>query len=161
MLGDMKIHHVRLTRKDRKAIQALFHSGSHPARVLKRANILLKADSGMKDSDIGHHLDCTTVHVANIRQRYCTQGLQRALYDAPRSGKPAIFTGKDEAKIVALACSQSPDGASRWTLKLLAEEAVKQKIVSDISPQTVWLMLERQNTKPWLKKNVVRSKTHV
>lgn len=156
----MKIYHIRLTRKDRKVIQALLHSGSHPARVLKRANILLKASSGMKDVDIGHHLDCTTVHVANIRQRYCTQGLQRALYDAPRSGKPALFTGKDEANIVALACSQSPDGASRWTLKLLAEEAVKQKIVPVISPQSVWLMLERQNMKPWLKKNVVRSKTH-
>lgn len=156
----MKIHHIRLTKKDRKIIQGLLHSGSHPARVLKRANILLKANSGMKDVDIGEHLDCSFVHVATIRQRYCTQGLHRALYDAPRSGKPAIFTGKDEAKIVALACSQSPDGTSRWTLKLLAEEAVKQKIVPDISPQTVWLMLERQNTKPWLKKNVVRSKTH-
>lgn len=156
----MKIHHIRLTRKDRKIIQGLLHSGSHPARVLKRANILLKANSGMKDVDIAEHLDCSFVHVATIRQRYCTQGLQRALYDAPRSGKPSTFTGKDEAKIVALACSQSPGGTSRWTLKLLAEEAVKQKIVEVISPQTVWLMLERQNTKPWLKKNVVRSKTH-
>lgn len=157
----MKIHHVRLSRKDRKIIQSMFRSGAHPARVLQRASILLKANSGMKDVDIGEHLGCTTVHVANIRQRYCTQGLQRALYDAPRSGKPAIFTGKDEAKIVALACSQSPDGASRWTLKLLAEEAVKQKIVPAISPQSVWLMLKRQDTKPWLKKNVVHSKTHI
>ena len=156
----MKIHHVRLSRKDHKAIQTLLRSGSHPARVLKRANILLKADREMKDVDIGRHLDCSAVHVANIRQRYCTQGLQRALYDAPRSGKPAIFTGKEEARIVALACSQSPDGTSRWTLKLLAEEAVKQKIVPKISPQSVWLMLERQDTKPWLKKNVVRSKAH-
>lgn len=156
----MKIHHVRLTRKDRNVIRTMLHSGSHPARVLKRANILLKANSGIKDSDIGRHLDCTTVHVANIRQRYCTQGLQRALYDAPRSGKPATFTGKDEAKIVALACSKSPEGTSRWTLKLLAEGAVQQKIVQEISPQSVWLMLERQDTKPWLKKNVVRSKTH-
>lgn len=156
----MKIHHICLTRKDRNVIRAMLHSGSHPARVLKRANILLKANGGMKDSDIGRHLDCTTVHVANIRQRYCTQGLQRALYDAPRSGKPATFTGKDEANIVALACSKSPEGTSRWTLKLLAEGAVQQKIVQEISPQSVWLMLERQDTKPWLKKNVVRSKTH-
>lgn len=156
----MKLHNIRLTKKDRGIIQVILHSGSHPARVIKRASILLKAHSGMKDSAIAQHLDCTTVHVANIRQRYCTQGLQRALYDAPRSGKPATFTGKDEAKIVALACSKSPDGASRWTLKLLSEEAVKQKIVPKISPQSVWLILTRQNTKPWLKKNVVRSKTH-
>lgn len=70
------------------------------------------------------------------------------------------FTGEDEAAIVALACSKSPDGASRWTLKLLAEEAVQQKIVKGISPQSVWLMLTRQDTKPWLKKNVVHPKTH-
>lgn len=156
----MKIHHIRLTKKDQKVIQSMLRSGSYPARVLKRAHILFKANKGMKDSEIGRHLDCTTVHVANVRQRYCTQGLKRALYDAPRSGKPAIFTGKDEAKIVALACSKSPDGTSRWTLKLLAKESVQQKIVPTISPQTVWLMLERQDTKPWLKKNVVRSKTH-
>ena len=156
----MKLHNIRLTKKDRGVIQTMLDSGSHPVRVIKRANILLKANNGMKDSEIGQHLDCTTVHVANIRQRYCTQGLQRALYDAPRSGKPVTFTGKDEAKIVALACSKSPDGASRWTLNLLAEEAVRQEIIPKISPQSVWLMLTRQNTKPWLKKNVVRSKTH-
>lgn len=156
----MKLHYIRLTKKDHTVIEAMLRSGSHPSRVIKRANILLKANSGMKDAEIGRHLDCTSVHVANVRQRYCTQGLQRALYDAPRSGKPAIFTGKDEAKIVALACSKSPDGTSRWTLKLLAEETVKQKIVPQISPQSVWLILTRQDTKPWLKKNVVRSETH-
>ena len=156
----MKLHHIRLSKKDRRVIQTILNSGSHPARVIKRANILLKANSGMKDSEIGRHLDCTTVHVAQVRQRFCTEGLQRALYDAPRSGKPVTFTGKDEAKIVALACSKSPDGAARWTLNLLAEEAVEQAIVPRISPQTVWLMLTRQNTKPWLKKNVVYSKAH-
>ena len=156
----MKIHHIRLTKKEHKVIRTMLRSGSHPARVLKRAHILYKANKGLKDSEIGQHLDCTTVHVANVRKRYCTQGLQRALYDVPRSGKPAIFTGEDEAKIVALACSKSPDGASRWTLKLLASAAVQQGIVQTISPQSVWLMLERQGTKPWLKKNVVRSKTH-
>ena len=157
----MKLHNIRLTKKDRNILQAMLRSGSHPARVIKRANILLKANNGMKDSDIGQHLDCTTVHVAQIRQRYCTQGLQRALYDAPRSGKPLTFTGSDEAKIVALACSKSPKGSSRWTLKLLAEVAVQQKIVEGISPQSVWLILTIQDTKPWLKKNVVRSKTHI
>ena len=151
----MKLHNIRLTKKDHNILQTMLRSGSYPPRVIKRANILLKANSGLKDSDIGRHLDCTTVHVANIRQRYCTEGLQRALYDAPRSGKPVTFTGEDEAKIVALACSKSPDGASRWTLKLLAEEAVQQKIVEGISPQSVWLILTRQDTKPWLKKNVV------
>ena len=156
----MKIHHIHLSVKDRKVLQSILRTGSHRARVVRRAQILLKAHGGMKDTEIAHHLDCTSVHVANIRQRYCTEGIQRALFDAPRSGKPVTFTGGHEAKIVALACSKAPDGASRWTLKLLAKEAKKQGVVKKISPQSVWLMLERQDTKPWLKKNVVHSETH-
>ena len=156
----MKLHHVHLSGKDRQAIEALLRSGSHPARVIRRANILLKANDGLKDADIASHLDCTTVHVANIRQRYCTGGLDRALHDAPRSGKPPTFTGKHEAQIVALACTGAPEGCARWTMQLLAEQAVKDGIVTTISPQTVWLMLERQDTKPWRKKNVVHSKAH-
>ena len=156
----MKLHHIRLSVKDRKIIRTMLRCGSHLARVLRRAQVLLKAHGGMKDTEIARHLDCTSVHVANVRQRYCTGGIQRALFDAPRSGKPTTFTGGHEAKIVALACSKAPDGASRWTLNLLAKEARRQGVVKKISPQSVWLMLERQDTKPWLKKNVVHSETH-
>jgi putative transposase len=148
----MKLHHVHLSGNDRHVIDALLHTGSHPARVIHRASILLKANGGMKDADIASHLDCTTVHVANVRQRYCTKGLDRALYDAPRSGKPPTFTGKNEAQIVALACTEAPEGRARWTMRLLAERAVDDGIVKKISPQSVWLMLEKQDTKPWLKK---------
>ncbi len=156
----MKLHHIHLSRKDQQAIDTLLHVGSHQARVICRANILLKANNGLKDADIAEHLNCTTVHVANIRQRYCTHGLERALYDAPRSGKPPTFTGKHEAQIVALACTEAPEGCARWTMQLLAEQAVKDGIVTMISPQTVWLMLERQDTKPWRKKNVVHPEAH-
>jgi transposase len=158
--GAMKLHHVHLSGKDQQAIKQLLHSGSHPARVIRRANILLKANSGMKDADIAVHLDCTTVHVANVRQRYCMDGLERALHDAPRPGKPPTFSGNHEAQIVALACTQAPEGCARWTMQLLAEQAVKDGIVTAISPQTVWLMLERQDCKPWRKKNVVHSEAH-
>jgi transposase len=156
----MKLHHIHLSGKDRQAIDTLLNSGSHPARVIRRAHILLKADSGLKDAEIATHLDCTTVHVAIVRQRYCTNGLERALFDAPRSGKPPTFTGTHEALIVALACTEAPEGRARWTMQLLAERAVDDGIVQQISPQSVWLMLERQNTKPWLKKNVVHSETN-
>ena len=156
----MKLHHVHLSEKDRQIIDTLLNSGSHPARVIRRANVLLKANNGMKDAEIASHLSCTTVHVANVRQRFCTEGLQRALYDAPRSGKPTTFTGKHEAQIVAIACTEAPEGRCRWTMELLAERAVKDGIVKKISPQTVWLMLDRQDCKPWLKKNVVHSEAH-
>lgn len=155
----MKLHHVHLSGKDRQTIDTLLNAGSHPARVIRRANILLKADSSKKDADIAEHVGCTTVHVAQIRQRYCTGGLERALYDAPRSGKPPTFTGNHEAQIVALACTRAPEGRARWTMHLLAERAVEDGIVKKISPQSVWLMLERQDTKPWLRKNVVHSHT--
>ena len=83
--------------------------------------------------------------------------MERALHDSSRSGKPPTFTGEHEAQIVALACTEAPEGRARWTMKLLAEQAMKDGIVKKISPQTVWLMLERQDCKPWLKKNVVHS----
>lgn len=156
----MKLHHVHLSPAERRSLHTTARTGTRPARVIQRAQILLKADAGLRDTDIAEHLSCTTVHVANIRKRYGTGGLERALHDAPRSGKPPTFTGEDEANIVALACTDAPEGAARWTLALLAEQAVQRGMVEKISPQTVWLMLERQDCKPWREKNVVRSEAH-
>lgn len=156
----MKLHHVHLSPAERQSLHAIARTGTRPARVIQRAQILLKADAGLRDTDIAEHLSCTAVHVANIRKRYTTDGLERALHDAPRSGKPPTFTGEDEANIVALACADAPEGAARWTLALLAEQAVQRGLVENISPQTVWLMLDRQDCKPWREKNVVRPETH-
>ena len=91
----MKLHVISLTKKDKKELNALLHTGSHPAVVIQRAQILLKADRQLKDKVIAEHLDCTVEHVARIRQRYCKCSLERALFDAERSGRPVIFREKE------------------------------------------------------------------
>src|SRR3989338_5726609 len=112
----MKLHIVKLTKKDKEKLNALLHAGSHPAVVIQRAQILLKAGRDLKDKTISEHLDCTVEHVARIRKRYCQYNLERALFDASRAGRPIIFKDKQKANIVALACTHAPKGYSHWTL---------------------------------------------
>ena len=156
----MKKHTILLSVKEKKLLNSIVTKGTHPARVFNRAQILLKANCGLKDEEIGVHLECTSQHVGRIRKRYCVDGLERALYDAPRSGKPRTFQKEDETRIVAIACTKAPEGRSHWTGELLAEEAVKRGIVRKISKQKIWLIMEKHDLKPWREKNVVRSKTY-
>ena len=155
-----KIHTITLSAREKKLLRSIIRKGTHSARVFNRAQILLKADQGLKDKEIGVHLECTSQHIGRIRKRYCTVGLERALYDAPRSGKPRTFQKEDETRIVALACTKAPEGRSPWTGQLLAEEAVKREIVPKISKQTIWLIMKKHDMKPWREKNVVYSKAH-
>jgi len=154
----MKLHSVKLSRKQRQKLMAMTHTGVHPARVLRRAQILLKADDGLKDADIADHVGCTWRSICDIRKRYCTEGLERALEDAPRSGRPAIFTAKQKATVVALACTEAPEGHALWTLDLLVEKAGQEGI--NIGRNKVWTILRENDLKPWRKKNVVHSASH-
>ena len=151
---------IHLTTKEQRQLDELTRKGLHPARVIRRAQILLQSHSGYTDKEIAEQTGASHRAVVDVRTRFARHGLARALHDAPRSGKPPTFTGKHEAQIVALACTDAPEGCARWTMQLLAEQAVKDGIVTTISPQTVWLMLERQDMKPWRKKNVVHSEAH-
>lgn len=138
----------------------MLQKGTHPVRVVKRAQALLKTDAGLTDEDIVDQVGIGLSTVARLRERYCTAGLDRALSDAPRSGRPLLFTKDIETRIIAVACTKAPEGRSRWTLELLAEEAKRQGIVANITPPTVWAMLKEHDLKPWLKKNVVHSEAH-
>jgi transposase len=151
---------IRLSRKDRKNLETITKKGTHPARVIRRAMILLQSHAGCIDAEIAKQTGASHRAVVDVRTRCALEGIDRALYDAPRSGKPASFTGTHEAQIVAIACTKAPEGRSRWTMQLLAKQAVKDGVVKKISSQSVWLMLNRQDCKPWLKKNVVYSDAH-
>lgn len=153
----MKLHIVSLAQKEKKELKLILSKGSHPAVVIQRAQILLKADRQLKDKTIAEHLDCTAEHVARIRQRYCKFGLKRAISDASREGRPIVFHQKEKAKIVALACTKAPKGYSHWTLDLLLQEAnEKEKI--PISRTKIAVILRENDLKPWREKNVVHSK---
>ncbi len=148
----MKKHIVRLDRPSREGLRQLAQSGTRPAQVVRRCQILLKSESGCTDEEIAEHVGCTTRNVRAVRKRFCEGGVERALYDAPRSGRPPEFTGRQQQQVIALACSEPPEGRARWTLELLCEHAVKEGFVESLSVSEVSLWLKEHDLKPWRKK---------
>ena len=153
-------HIVKLSAQEKRQLQAIVGSGSHKAREIKRAQVLLKSGQGMKDADIAIHVSITIRSIERIRLRYSEGKLKKAVYDAPRSGQPLTITDDAEAKLVAIACSNPPDGASSWTLELLKRRLLKDKIVKHVSTVTIWHHLKDRGIKPWREKNVVYSESH-
>jgi transposase len=148
----MKDHIVRLNDEARQQLQQLVQSGTRPVRVVRRALILLKSDEGLTDEEVVEHVGCGERTVRSVRKRFCTVGVERALYDAPRCGAPASFTPRQQQQVVALACSEPPEGHVRWTLKLLCQHAAQQGIVQSVSKSEVALWLKEHDLKPWRKK---------
>ena len=140
---------VRLTPDHRGQLDRLVSSGKHPARVLTRARILLKADAGAggpgwDDAAIAEALECGDRTVSRVRQRYVEGGLDAALYARKPTGRQyRKLDGNQEARLVALACSPAPGGRGRWTMKLLADRLVEMEVVESIDPATVWRTLKR------------------
>src|SRR5918996_765757 len=101
---------VHLPKEEKAQLQRVTQAGIYPARVVTRAHVLLNADEGKKDKDIYQilHLAATTPYA--IRKRYHTNGLNQALYDRHRPGQKRKLTGEQEAQIVAIACSDAPEG---------------------------------------------------
>ena len=147
---------VKLTPSDKRTLQTLLHKGTIKARIITRARILLLADQGKTDETICRSLDIVRSVVYDTRKHYVTGGLNRALYDLPRPGQKRKLTGAQEAQVVAIACTKAPKGYVRWTLDLLVEE-VNKKVGVSIGRTAIWKILLRNDTKPWLKKNVVYS----
>ena len=153
----MKEHIVRLTDGERSSLREMVRKGKQKARVVCRAQILLKADEGLIDEEISEHVGRTTRCIRDVRKRYYQGGLDRAVTDAPRSGGPAMFTRKQQQQVIALACTDPPEGRQRWTLELLCEHAASSGIVESLSTSEVSLWLQEHDLKPWRKKNLVRS----
>jgi transposase len=148
----MKEYIVRLTDEARQQLQRLVQSGTRPVRVVRRALVLLKTDEGLTDEEIIEHVGCSERTVRSVRRRFCTEGLDRALYDAPRPGAPPVFTARQQQQVIALACSEPPEGRVRWTLELLCQHAVEHSIVESVSKSEVALWLKEHDLKPWRKK---------
>jgi putative transposase len=120
--------------------------GSGKARVMTRARILLLAHRQVTDSAIKDALGISVQMVQATRKRFALGGLDAALFDAPHTGRPAKFDGKDRAAITALACSEAPEGHAQWSIRLLAEKAVELNLVDHIAPSTVFYILKKTMT---------------
>ena len=144
---------VRLTDEERERLLKLLSSGEAPARMLTRARVLLKADAdgpdGWTDERIVRALDTSVATVGRVRKRFCLQGLDAALErSAPDRVYERSFDGRTEARLIALACSEAPEGRERWTLRLLADKAVELGIVEAVSHETVRKTLKKTSCVP-------------
>ena len=144
-------YHVELTEAERCQLNGLVSGGQRPARKLKRAQILLAADAGLGDEAISAGVAVGGSTIYRTKRRLVEGGLDAALNEAPRPGAERKLTGKEEALLIATACSSPPTGRSRWTLDLLAGEMVRLTEHDSLSRETVRRRLAENHLKPWRK----------
>ncbi len=136
---------VLLKPKEQKYLHQLITKGSQKARTITRCRILLLANEGKTDTQIIEALNTARNTIRTVRYRYVHKGLEVSINEQPRPGAPNKFTGRNKAKITAIACSKPPDGRSRWTLRLIADTMVELDIVDNISHHTVQRVLKKTN----------------
>lgn len=129
-----KEHIIELSEIDRLELEAIVRSGQHKARTIRRAQTLLWSDAGKTDDEIAQWHGITPLTVAKTRQRWVTD---RSLEDKPRPGREKKLDGKQEALVVALACSDAPDGRESWTMQMLADKLLELQVIDEpISDET-------------------------
>lgn len=145
-------NHLCITKSERKELHDLLSKGKHSVRVIKRAQILLAMEKQNSASSTAEIIHTSKKTVYNTLEAYRKNGLNYALYDLPRKGKPRILNEKQDAQIVALACSSPPPGRTRWTVQLLLEAAIKSKVVLKIGKETIRNLMKTHALKPWREK---------
>lgn len=120
--------HVRLRKKDRQRIAEMLTKGRDSARVLRRASILRQLDQGQRAAQVADNTGVAAKTVRFIARRYEEEGLQQALHEKPRPGKQRALDAGQSRRIIAMVCSSPPQGQARWSVRLIASEAVKRKL---------------------------------
>jgi transposase len=144
-------YRVELSHAERTELRALLSGGKQAARKLKRAQILLAADAGASDEAIAASVGVGGSTVYRTKRRFVLGNLEAALSEELRPGADRKLSGKEEALLVATACSNPPEGRARWTLELLADELVRLTEHDSLSRETVRRRLAENDLKPWRK----------
>ena len=142
-------YRVTLSQTERDHLTGLLSGGKHRSRKLKRAQVLLAADAGITDDAIAATLSVGGSTVYRTKRRFVEGNLELALAEEERPGAVRKLTGREEALLVATACSSPPQGRVRWTLDLLADEMVKLTEHEDLSRETVRRRLAENELKPF------------
>jgi transposase len=144
-------YRVELSQVERDELKALLSGGKHAVRKVKRAQILLAAEAGASDEEIAIRIGVGGSTVYRTKRRFVLGNLELALREEPRPGAERKLSGKEEALLVATACSSPPEGRARWTIDLLAGEMVRLTEHDSISRDTVRRRLAENELKPWRK----------
>lgn len=139
----MRQTELKLSQKDRRTLQEFRSKGNHMAREFNRAHILAALDRKIPESRIMEVLGVGRTAIWRTRAAYLEGGLEFALQDVPRPGKPKRYRTDEEAQVAALACSDPPAGAERWTVALLTEAARTHPNMGEISRETIRRFLKK------------------
>jgi len=138
---------VDLSAEERTTLEQLLQRGKSSARKLTRARSLLQADEGLTDEEIATALDVGLATVERTRQRFVEANLE-ALNELPRPGGQRKLSGKQEAHLIAVACTPAPSGQTRWTLQLLADQVVELGFADSLARETVRQVLKQTRSNP-------------
>lgn len=144
---------VKLKPEQKRELLGVIRRGKSSARKMTRALILLKADERLSDEQIAKMLHVGSSTVGRVRQRFVEQGLDSALNERPRPGGRRKFSGKQEAHLIATACSKAPEGRARWTLRLLADKAVELGFAQSCSYEAIRKVLKKTKSSPGKRSN--------
>jgi transposase len=147
---------IKLSARDRGQLDELLSGGLQSVRTTLRALALRQMDLGQSTPAVGANLGLSAKAIWQIGKRYIEGGLERALFDAARPGKAPALDQRQSQEIIAVVCSPPPEGRARWTVRLLTEEVIKRKLVPRVGRETIRVLLESHDLKPWREKNVVR-----
>lgn len=150
---------IDVTTRDRKELGKLLSGGVQQVRVVLRALTLLQLGKGASAPRIAGMVPLTAQAIRKIGHRYQEGGLERALYEKQRPGAEALLEDSEKQRIIAMVCSDPPEGFARWTVRLVAEEAIKRRLVPRVGRETIRILLLSHDLKPLRGKNVVRGGT--
>jgi len=148
---------MELSAEDSMQVEELLRGGMQPVRTVQRALMLRLLGAGKTSPQIAASVGVVANTVCEVRKRYEQGGLARALYDKPRPGAQPLLNDKQRQEVIALVCGAPPAGQARWSIRLIARTAVDRGIVTRVGRETVRVLLESHELKPWREKNVVRA----
>ncbi len=150
---------IEVSPRDQKDLKRLLGGGVQPVRVVLRALALLQLAKGVSAPQIARVVPLTAQAIRKLGHRYQQEGLEGALYEKQRPGAAELLDNSQKQRIIAMVCSDPPEGRARWTVRLVAEEAVKRKLVPQVGRETIRILLLHHDFKPWREKNVVRGRS--
>src|SRR5678815_1786109 len=145
---------IEVSAKDQKELRKSVSCGVQQVRVVLRALALLQLGEGVAAPRIASMIPLTPQAIRNIGRRYQQGGLDRALYEKQRPGAAEVLDDSQKQPLIAMVCSSPPEGRARWTVRLVAQEAVKRKLVPRVGRETIRILLLSHDLKPWREKNV-------
>jgi homeodomain-containing protein len=147
---------INVAKKDQQELRTLLKGGVQQVRVILRALALLQFAEDASAPQIAKVIPLTPQAIRRLGHRYQQAGLNGALHERQRPGAAEVLDTKQKQRIIAMVCSDPPEGQARGTVRLVAEEAVKRRLVPQVGRETIRILLLHHDLKPWRGKNVVR-----